>query len=169
MTSTTPYMVRAIHEWCSDQGFTPYMLVDATVEGVVVPMSLVTDGTIVMNLDHSAVHHLEMGNEWVLFSARFNGSAQDINIPIEAVRAIYAKENGQGCLFPETDATSLQSVSFNPTSSETQNASVLKKSKAKLNTAPKKTEGARTLQSVTKSKPPKKKKGSSKPSLKLVD
>lgn len=102
MTATTPYLVRAIHQWCSEQGFTPYLLVDTTVDGVAVPMNLVTDGTIVLNLDFNAVYHLEMGNEWILFSARFGGKSRNINIPIAAVRAVYAKENGQGCLFTDS-------------------------------------------------------------------
>lgn len=162
-------MIRAIHEWCSNEGLTPYMLVDATVEGVVVPMNLVSDGTIVMNLDYSAVDHLEMGNEWVLFSARFNGKSQDINIPVEAVRAIYAKENGQGCLFPEVDTSTSRTTLLTSAAlveSETNNK---KGGKPNLASLPKKATGPRKLQPVTKSKTPKKKKDNDKPSLKLVD
>lgn len=94
-------MVRAIHEYCSDEGLTPYLLVDANVPGTEVPMHLVKDGTIVLNIAYSAVRELQMSNDWVLFSARFGGKAQNINVPMTAVRAIYAKENGQGCVFPE--------------------------------------------------------------------
>lgn len=102
MNSTKPYMIRAIHEWCTDQGFTPYLqvLVDASTR---VPREYVRDGQIVLNVGHDATHHLTMGNDEITFQARFNGAAFPITVPVSAVLAIYARENGQGMAF-ETPA-----------------------------------------------------------------
>ena len=99
MIPTTPYLVRAIYEWCTDQGLTPHILVDTSVEGVVVPRQLVENDSIMLNIQPSAVRSLELGNEWVLFNARFSGQAVDISVPISAIRAIFARENGMGCAF----------------------------------------------------------------------
>lgn len=96
--STKPYLIRAIHEWCVDQGCTPYLavVVDACTR---VPREYVKDGQIVLNLGPEATHQLMMGNELITFSARFNGAAQTLSIPIDNVAAIYARENGQGLTF----------------------------------------------------------------------
>ncbi len=99
MIPTTPYLIRAIYDWCSDQGFTPHILVDASVEGVEVPRHLVENGALVLNVQSSAVRDLELGNEWIMFSARFSGQPRNITIPVSAVRAVFARENGQGCAF----------------------------------------------------------------------
>ena len=99
MIPTTPYLVRAIYEWCTDQGFTPHLLVDASVEGVLVPEHLVENDTIVLNIQTNAVSGLELGNDWIVFNARFSGQAMDISVPLSAVRAIFARENGLGCAF----------------------------------------------------------------------
>lgn len=96
--TTKPYLVRAIHEWCIDEGFTPYMsvVVDARTR---VPREHVKDGQIVLNLGPEATHQLAMGNELITFSARFNGVAQGLSIPVANISAIYARENGQGMAF----------------------------------------------------------------------
>lgn len=96
--STKPYLLRAIREWCLDQGYTPYLavIVDAHTR---VPREHVNDGQIVLNLGPEATHQLVMGNEFITFSARFNGVAQALSIPIENVAALYARENGQGMAF----------------------------------------------------------------------
>ncbi len=96
--TTKPYLIRAIHEWCVDQGFTPYLAVavDARTR---VPRSYVKDGQIVLNIGMEATHQLVIGNELITFSARFNGAAQNLSIPIDNVSAIYARENGQGMGF----------------------------------------------------------------------
>lgn len=96
--STKPYLLRAIREWCLDQGYTPYLavIVDARTR---VPREHVNDGQIVLNLGPEATHQLVMGNEFISFSARFNGVAQALSIPIDSVAAIYARENGQGMAF----------------------------------------------------------------------
>jgi stringent starvation protein B len=100
--STKPYLLRAIHEWCSDNGYTPYMAVsvDHTVE---VPAAFVNDGQIVLNVSYGATQGLQMANDMVSFKGRFSGKVQDIFVPVNRVLAIYARENGQGMAFPATD------------------------------------------------------------------
>ena len=96
--STKPYLMRAIYEWCVDGGYTPYLSV--TVDPATrVPMEYVKDGQIVLNIGPVAVERFKMGNELIEFSARFNGAGREISIPIGAVSAIYARENGQGLSF----------------------------------------------------------------------
>ena len=103
MTSTRPYLIRAIYDWACDNNLTPHLLVDATGDNVSVPENFVTDGVITLNISLSSVRGLELGDEWVLFSARFAGSEMNIEVPVKAVQAIYAKENGQGIFFPQED------------------------------------------------------------------
>jgi stringent starvation protein B len=102
MKSTKPYLIRAIHEWCADQGFTPYLAVkvDATTR---VPREFVKDGEIVLNVGLEATHQLLMGNEEISFQARFGGKAFPVVVPIERVAAIYASENGEGMAFEVTE------------------------------------------------------------------
>jgi stringent starvation protein B len=99
-TSTRPYLIRALHEWCSDNGFTPYVTVavDATVQ---VPMEYVKDGEIVLNIGFDATTSLSIGNEYLEFKARFSGAVRDIMIPVDQIMAIFARENGQGMAFPK--------------------------------------------------------------------
>ena len=99
MGSTKPYLVRAIYDWSLDEGLTPQIMVDVEVHGVTVPLNYVKDGKIVLNLHPNSVRDLELGNDYLLFSARFSGRAENITIPIEAVLAVYARENGQGIVF----------------------------------------------------------------------
>ena len=98
MVSTKPYLVRAIYEWCSDQGFTPYLAarVDSSTR---VPPGYAKDGQIVLNVGSDATNKLTMDNESISFQARFNGSVQHILIPMSNVLAVYARENGQGMAF----------------------------------------------------------------------
>ena len=103
MTSTKPYLLRAIFEWAEDNGFTPQVLVDASVAGVEVPQAHVVDGQIVLNISSSAVQLHVMDNECISFSARFSGVEQDIFLPIDSVSAIFARENSQGIFFEEND------------------------------------------------------------------
>jgi stringent starvation protein B len=97
--STKPYLIRALHEWCSDNGFTPFIavFVDGRVE---VPMEFVKNDEIVLNLSSEACHQLDLGNEWVSFQARFGGIPKRVMVPVTHVLAIYARENGQGMSFP---------------------------------------------------------------------
>ena len=100
MTSHRPYLLRALYEWIGDNGLTPHILVDATRPGVRVPAHAVKDGRIVLNIAGRAVGHLQMDNDDVRFSARFGGVSHAVIVPIDAVLAIYARENGQGMELP---------------------------------------------------------------------
>ncbi len=105
-TSTRPYLIRALHDWCSDNGFTPYIAV--FVDGAVqVPQEYVKNNEIVLNVGFEATSALKLGNDSIEFKARFGGSSREISVPIDHVIAIYARENGQGMAFPmPTDAES---------------------------------------------------------------
>jgi len=99
VTSTRPYMLRAMYEWCVDNGLTPYVVV--VVDGSVrVPMEFVQNGEIVLNVSMGATSNLQIGNEYLDFKARFGGVARDISVPVGRITAIYARENGQGMTFP---------------------------------------------------------------------
>ena len=100
MSSNRPYLLRAIYDWISDNNLTPYVLVDATFKGVRVPPQVVKNGQVVLNLAMRAVANLDLGNEWISFQARFSGASQSIQIPVQAILALYAQENGQGMMFP---------------------------------------------------------------------
>lgn len=97
-TTTKPYLIRAIYEWCVDNGFTPHLSV-AVDQNTRVPMEFVKEGQIVLNLSASATRNLTMDNDWVQFSARFGGISRELQIPIAAVVGIFARENGEGMGF----------------------------------------------------------------------
>jgi len=98
-TSTRPYLIRALYDWCTDNGLTPYVavLVDDSVQ---VPREYVKNGEIVLNISFDATSSLKLGNDFIEFKARFAGTARDIMVPVNRVIAIYARENGQGMAFP---------------------------------------------------------------------
>ncbi len=98
LPSTKPYMVRAIYEWCCDNGFTPYLAVSVDAR-TRVPMEFVRDGQIVLNIGPDATNRLNISNDFVEFQARFGGVARDISVPFSNVAAIYARENGAGMAF----------------------------------------------------------------------
>jgi stringent starvation protein B len=103
-TSTRPYLIRALHDWCTDNGFTPYIAVFVD-EHVQVPAEYVKNNEIVLNVGFEATSALKLGNEAIEFRARFGGSSREIVVPVDHVIAIYARENGQGMAFPvPTDA-----------------------------------------------------------------
>jgi stringent starvation protein B len=104
MTPRRPYMLRAFYEWLVDNDLTPHLVVDATMQGVRVPMEFVQDGQIILNLVPRAVGNLEMGNEAVTFNARFGGRPHSVIVPMYAIQAIYARENGAGTMFEPEDA-----------------------------------------------------------------
>lgn len=105
MTSSQPYLIRAIYEWIVDNNFTPYLMVDATRKGTVVPEDyLDSEGRIILNISQTATSELIMSNEEITFNARFSGQAIGICVPIYSVKAIYARENGQGMMF-DSDTT----------------------------------------------------------------
>ncbi|HEY0180480.1 MAG TPA: ClpXP protease specificity-enhancing factor [Dokdonella sp.] len=99
MTSNRPYLLRALYEWISDNGLTPYLLVDASADGVRVPPGAAKDGRVVLNIAARAVSQFEITNDDVHFLARFGGVSQAVHVPMGAVLAIYAQENGQGMMF----------------------------------------------------------------------
>jgi stringent starvation protein B len=98
-SSTRPYLIRAIYEWCTDNGFTPYVAVFVD-KNVTVPMEYVKDNEIVLNISFEATNSLKIGNDFIEFKARFSGVLREIMIRIDNVIAIYARENGQGMAFP---------------------------------------------------------------------
>jgi len=99
-TSTRPYLIRAIHEWCCDNGYTPHITVSVD-RSVQVPLEYVKDGEIVLNVGLTATTALHLGNDYISFKARFSGVARDIMVPVDQVIAIFARENGQGMAFPQ--------------------------------------------------------------------
>jgi stringent starvation protein B len=103
-SSTRPYLIRALYEWCTDNGYTPYVAVqvDDTVQ---VPREYVKNGEIVLNISFDATSSLKLGNDFIEFKARFAGTAREISVPVGRVLAIYARENGQGMAFPAPGAT----------------------------------------------------------------
>lgn len=98
-TSTRPYLIRALYEWCTDNGLTPYVAVRVD-DSVQVPREYVKDGEIVLNISYDATSALQLGNDFIEFKARFGGKPRDIMVPVGRVIAIYARENGQGMAFP---------------------------------------------------------------------
>ncbi|WP_405232122.1 ClpXP protease specificity-enhancing factor [Lentisalinibacter salinarum] len=101
--SKRPYLVRAMHEWMSDSGHTPHIVVDATMAGVNVPEQHAKDGRIILNISYSAAHDLRLDNEAVSFRARFGGTPYDVWVPVTAILGIYARETGQGMIFSQND------------------------------------------------------------------
>lgn len=103
MTSSQPYLIRAIYDWIIDNNFTPYLLVNAENDYTMIPREYVEDGKIVLNINPSAISDLQLGNDYIMFNARFSGKAMEVSIPIVAVLAIYARENGQGMMFDKNN------------------------------------------------------------------
>ena len=98
-----PYLLRALHQWIIDSGQTPHVVVDAAQEGVQVPVQFVENGRIVLNVSYSATKRLELSNDGISFDARFSGTPHHIHIPMRAVLGIYARESGEGLVFPTDD------------------------------------------------------------------
>lgn len=99
MLPRKPYFLRAMHQWITDSGATPYVVVDANLEGVEIPPGYAQDGKIVLNVSFAATQHLDIGGEYLEFDARFGGVSRHVRVPLSAVLAVYASENGQGMLF----------------------------------------------------------------------
>jgi len=104
MTSNRPYLLRALYQWITDNGLTPHILVDAEVEGVIVPDNTIQKGKVVLNIAAGATEQLMLDNEVIDFKARFSGNPFQIFVPMNAVIAIYARENGQGMMFAKEDS-----------------------------------------------------------------
>ncbi len=99
MTSSRPYLLRALYEWILENDCTPYVVVNAWLDGVMVPQEYVKDGQIVLNISPTAVHELQLSNEAMQFNGRFAGIPTPVYVPVSAVMGIYARENGQGMVF----------------------------------------------------------------------
>ncbi len=118
MSPNRPYLIRALHEWIVDNGMTPHMLVDTEVEGVDVPSAVIQNGKVILNTSPGAVQNLDIANEWLSMDARFSGKSEHIYVPVAAIIAVYAKENGQGMMFaddtdqspPKPDGTTTDSA-----------------------------------------------------------
>ncbi len=108
MTSNQPYLIRAFYEWIVDNELTPYLVVDAYVEGTSVPQEHVKDGQIVLNISPSACNNLIMNNELISFDARFGGVPRNLVVPCKAALAIYARENGAGTVFAAEEDPSVE-------------------------------------------------------------
>lgn len=127
--STKPYFIRAIYEWCSDSGLTPYLSVKVDAD-TRVPDEFVKNGEIILNISYDAAHHLTLGNELIQFSARFNGVSREISVPVSAVHGIFAKETTQGILFTlegEADTTEDESTAEEPVKPQPSSSSVANK------------------------------------------
>ncbi|MEM1173216.1 MAG: ClpXP protease specificity-enhancing factor [Pseudomonadota bacterium] len=122
--SKRPYLIRAMHEWMADNGHTPHIVVDASVDGVLVPPEHVKGGRIILNISDSAAHNLKMVNDSISFRARFGGVPFDVWVPTRSVLGIYARETGQGMIFSQ-DAS-------NPDADQDQMASVKRPSRPHL-------------------------------------
>ena len=103
--SKRPYLIRAMHEWMGDNGHTPHIVVDASVDGVIVPSEHVKDGKIILNISDIAAHNLKMTNSAIGFLARFSGVPYDVWVPVRSVLGIYARETGQGMIFSHDSDT----------------------------------------------------------------
>ncbi len=109
MTARRPYMLRAFYDWLVDNDLTPHLVVDATMPGVRVPVEFIQDGQIILNIAPRAVGNLELGNDAITFHARFSGRPHSVIVPVYAVQAIYARENGAGTMFePEEAYTNIE-------------------------------------------------------------
>ena len=104
MTPIKPYLIRAVRDWAVDSGLTPLIVVDTTFRGVNVPAEFVENGRVLLNVHTRAVQNFVIEDEWLLFATRFGGKRNALEIPVAAIRAIYARENGQGVTFPKESA-----------------------------------------------------------------
>lgn len=129
MTSSQPYLIRAIYDWIIDNDFTPYLLVNAENDYAMIPRDFVEDGKIVLNINPTAISDLQLGNDYIMFNARFSGKAMEVSVPVVAVLAIYARENGQGMMFDENTS---QLPPTPPDGNTKNNSSADKKSAEKL-------------------------------------
>ncbi|MEE8248920.1 MAG: ClpXP protease specificity-enhancing factor [Gammaproteobacteria bacterium] len=103
-TSKRPYLIRAMHEWMTDNGLTPYVVVDAGAQDLLVPERYISDGKIVLNVSYSATRDLDFAADRLSFEARFRGVAERVDVPNSAVIGIYAQETGQGMIFTADDS-----------------------------------------------------------------
>lgn len=111
--STKPYLIRALHDWCTDSGYTPHIVVNVD-ENTVVPMDFVQDGKITLNISYLSTNGLEIGNDYIEFQARFNGVVEDLFIPVAAVSGIFARETGTGMGFEVSESAPYPAAGQSP-------------------------------------------------------
>jgi stringent starvation protein B len=116
--SRRPYLLRAMHQWMTDSGFTPHVIVNAEAPDAHLPRAYARDGKIVLNLSYTATDGLEIGNDWVGFEARFSGVVQHVRFPVSAVLGVYARETGEGMVFSEQDGDPPEPPGATPTPEE---------------------------------------------------
>ena len=129
MNSTKPYLIRSIYDWCLDSGFTPFVSVKATPE-LNMPQEYVRNGEIIFNISAKAVQGLNINNESITFSARFNGISRDLDIPLDAVKGVFAKEVNQGIAFTTSDDEEAQDKIANEQSNNSTQDSLILQTKA---------------------------------------
>ncbi len=116
MIPNRPYLIRAYYQWIVDNNWTPYILVDATGEGILAPLEFAEDGKLVLNIAPSSIRDLDLGNDYINFSARFSGNPMQVQVPTFHVFAIYARENGQGMFFGDIENVSVAKHAEEPES-----------------------------------------------------
>jgi len=131
MTSNKPYLIRALYEWLVDNDATPYIMVDTTHSGIDIPDGIDKDGQVVLNIAAGAIQGLEMSNEFIAFSARFNGTSRNLYIPVKAVMAIYSMEDGEGMMFADDTSAETAADSDNKDSTNKERAQAKAKKSAK--------------------------------------
>ncbi len=161
ISSNKPYLIRAIHQWLLDNNLTPHLLVNATLPNVKVPQQFVKDGHIVLNIVPHAISNLHMDNEAISFSARFSGVPESLYLPIQAIQAIYASENGEGLSFPEEQISEQEATEKNQQMEESEQ-SQKEETKSKLESV------ESDDKNETKEKDKKKPKGKKSPFLKVI-
>ena len=162
--STRPYLIRALYEWCMDNGYTPYLVVRVN-ESVQVPREYVNNGEIVLNVSYDATSGLQIGNDFVEFKARFGGKPRDILVPVRRVIAIYARENGQGMAFPLEEEAGLQPDASLPPTDASMAGETAERSSVQLQSVDGK---AGKVQDKDAPHPPQPPTGGGRPSLKRV-
>ncbi|MDA7415460.1 ClpXP protease specificity-enhancing factor [Xenophilus arseniciresistens] len=163
-SSLRPYLIRALYEWCTDNGFTPYLAVQVD-ENVQVPREYVKNGEIVLNVSYDATSSLKLGNEFIEFKARFAGTARDIIVPVGRVVAIYARENGQGMAFPPVIAEQATTANAQPAAPAAEEARVMQLVADEADTAP---DDASTADEGADGEPPRPGGPGGRPALKRV-
>lgn len=164
-TSTRPYLIRALYEWCTDNGLTPYVSVSVN-EQVQVPREFVKDGEIVLNISFDATTSLKLGNEFLEFKARFGGVAREIVVPIEQISGIYARENGQGMAFPISASKAAKSLVASAPAKEDSPSLALAEGRSAVLVSVESSK--RTDESVDVEEPPRSPTGGQRPALKLI-
>ena len=101
--SRKPYLLRAMHQWMTDSGFTPHVIVRIDVPGAELPLAYASEGKIVLNVSYTATQNLDLGNDWIAFHARFSGVIHHVRFPVAAVLGVYARETGEGMVFSEQE------------------------------------------------------------------